>query len=306
MFKNLTYSLVFILLAVAVISCGGSRQRSEAGLEYIHRIKNDGKKPQNGEIVVAQMLLIAKNKGKDTILRNTYTEPQPFATPYQVDPKADPIVKSLGIVSAGDSITFFVPIDSLLKGAPRPPFVDAASEVRIEVKVIKIQTQEEYGKEMQAKMMEAQAEMQKKQEAQKPLDEEIIKKYVADNKLAATRTESGLYYMITAPGTGDSPKQGESVSIHYTGYLMNGEKFDSSLDRGQTFDFPFQSGQTIRGFDEGVGFMKKGGKATLIIPSHLAYGGQANGKIPAFAILRFELELVDIKPAGTNPTPPQQ
>jgi FKBP-type peptidyl-prolyl cis-trans isomerase FkpA len=309
MFKSLTYALAFILFAIAVISCGGSRQKSEAGIDYIYHTKGDGKKPQNGDVITAHMMLYVKNKGKDSILRNTYNEPQPFAMPYQINPMADPIAKSMGMVSAGDSLTFFVPLDSLLKGAPRPAYIDSASEMRVVMKVIKIQSNEEYSKEMQAKMMEMQAEMQKKQEAQKPIDEEIIKKYVADNKLQATRTESGLYYVINTPGAGENPKQGENVAVHYTGYLLDGKKFDSSLDRGETLNFAHLSGQMIKGFDEGVAMLKKGGKATLLLPSHLAYGGQAagGGAIPAFSVLRFEIELVDInpQPQGTTPTPQQ-
>jgi FKBP-type peptidyl-prolyl cis-trans isomerase FkpA len=306
MFKNLTYSFVFVLLVAAIVGCGG-KEKTDAGIAYTFHVKNEGKKAQNGDVITAQMLIHAKTKaGKDTTLTDTYKMGQPFVARYEVAPTINPIIKSFGILSEGDSVTFFVPIDTLVKGsAGVPPFLEAGSETRIIMKVLKIQNGEDYSKEMQAKMMEQQAEMQKKQEAQIPIDEETIKKYVADNKLNATRSQSGLYYAISSPGTGEKPKEGETVTVHYTGYLIDGKKFDSSFDRGQPADFPFQQGATVQGFYEGLSLLKKGGKATIIMPSHLGYGGggQPQAGIAPFSILRFEVELVDIK-AG-SPVPQQ-
>ena len=307
MFKNLTYSFVFILLAVAIFSCGG-KEKTDAGVAYTFHVKNDGKKAQNGDIITAEMIIYAKTKsGNDTTLSDTYKQGQPFVARYEVTPMINPIIKSFGILSTGDSITFFVPIDTLIKGAPNvPAFVVPGSETRIVMKVLSIKTNEEYSQEMQKKMMEMQAEMQKKQEAQMPIDEEAIKKYVADNKLNATRSQSGLYYVISNPGTGEKPKEGEMVTLNYSGYLLDGKKFDSSFDRGQPADFPFQQGATVQGFYEGLSMLKKGAKATLIMPSHLGYGGngQPQAGIAPFSILRFEVEIIAIKPAG-SPTPQQ-
>ena len=98
--------------------------------------------------------------------------------------------------------------------------------------------------------------------------------------------------------SGARPKAGESVSVHYTGWLKSGQKFDSSHDRGQPLEFPIGRGRVIKGWDEGVGTMRVGGKRKLIIPAHLGYGDQgAGGVIPPGATLIFEVELVGIKTA---------
>jgi peptidylprolyl isomerase len=106
-------------------------------------------------------------------------------------------------------------------------------------------------------------------------------------------TSSGLRYMDERVGTGDSPQTGQRVTVHYTGWLTNGTKFDSSVDRGQPFQFPLGQGQVIRGWDEGVATMKVGGKRRLIIPADLAYGPQGRPPtIPQNATLIFDVELL--------------
>ena len=114
-------------------------------------------------------------------------------------------------------------------------------------------------------------------------------------------TASGLQIIDTKPGTGASPKSGQTCVMHYTGWLYEngakGKKFDSSVDRGQPFEFKIGQHQVIAGWDEGVASMKVGGKRTLIIPPALGYGatGVGNGLIPPNATLLFDVELLAIK-----------
>ena len=113
-------------------------------------------------------------------------------------------------------------------------------------------------------------------------------------------TESGLQYLDTVEGSGASPVKGKTCVMHYTGWLWDGKakgaKFDSSVDRGQPFEFTIGVGQVIKGWDEGVGTMNVGGKRTLIIPSALGYGSRgAGGVIPPNATLCFDVELLGIK-----------
>jgi len=113
-------------------------------------------------------------------------------------------------------------------------------------------------------------------------------------------TPDGLQIIDLKVGTGASPKKGQTVVVHYTGWLYTdgkkGAKFDSSVDRGQPFEFPIGQQQVIPGWDEGVATMKVGGKRTLIIPSELAYGSNgAGGVIPPNATLIFDVELLRIK-----------
>lgn len=118
--------------------------------------------------------------------------------------------------------------------------------------------------------------------------------------LAEETTASGLKIIDTEVGTGASPTTGQTCVMHYTGWLYeNGEKtkkFDSSVDRGEPFEFPIGTGRVIQGWDEGVATMKVGGKRTLIIPPSLGYGASgAGGVIPPNATLIFDVELLDIK-----------
>jgi len=109
-------------------------------------------------------------------------------------------------------------------------------------------------------------------------------------------TASGLKYVDETIGTGDSPRAGQTVTVHYTGTLESGKKFDSSKDRDEPFTFTIGVGQVIKGWDEGVASMKVGGKRKLIIPSELGYGSRgAGGVIPPNATLLFDVELISIK-----------
>jgi peptidylprolyl isomerase len=109
-------------------------------------------------------------------------------------------------------------------------------------------------------------------------------------------TPSGLQYRDITVGNGEAARDGATAVVHYTGWLLDGTKFDSSLDAGTPFEFVIGAGRVIKGWDEGVGSMKVGGKRELVIPPNLAYGQRSVGSIiPAGATLKFEVELLDLK-----------
>lgn len=115
------------------------------------------------------------------------------------------------------------------------------------------------------------------------------------------RTASGLRYIDIRQGTGAQPLRGQTVVVHYTGWLFEngqrGRKFDSSKDRNEPFEFPVGMGRVVKGWDEGVGSMKVGGSRTLIVPPELGYGarGAGGGAVPPNATMLFEVELLGIK-----------
>lgn len=118
---------------------------------------------------------------------------------------------------------------------------------------------------------------------------------MAEEKEKTVTTDSGLQYVDLVEGDGASPKTGQTVSVHYTGTLKDGTKFDSSRDRNSPLQFKIGVGQVIQGWDEGVGTMKVGGRRKLIIPPDLGYGSQGAGAvIPPNATLIFDVELLNI------------
>ncbi len=117
----------------------------------------------------------------------------------------------------------------------------------------------------------------------------------ADKEEVVT-TKTGLQYVDIKVGEGTLPKLGDTVVVHYTGWLEDGTKFDSSVDRGEPFSFPIGMGRVILGWDEGVSTMRVGGVRKLIIPPDLGYGARgAGGVIPPNATLIFEVELLEIR-----------
>jgi FKBP-type peptidyl-prolyl cis-trans isomerase len=118
----------------------------------------------------------------------------------------------------------------------------------------------------------------------------------AVDSASLTKTGSGLQYQDVAVGNGAEAKQGQTAVVHYTGWLTDGTKFDSSRDRGEPFSFPIGAGQVIPGWDEGVAGMKVGGRRKLVIPANLGYGEVgAPPVIPPGATLVFDVELVDVQ-----------
>jgi FKBP-type peptidyl-prolyl cis-trans isomerase len=138
-----------------------------------------------------------------------------------------------------------------------------------------------------------------------PVRKPAVKKPMTSTNLSsgAVKTPSGLIFLLTRKGTGALPKAGQTVSVHYTGTLTDGTKFDSSRDRGEPIEFPIGQGRVIKGWDEGIARMHVGDQAILVIPPSIGYGSRgAGGVIPPDATLIFIVELVGVKDAapGSN------
>jgi FKBP-type peptidyl-prolyl cis-trans isomerase len=131
------------------------------------------------------------------------------------------------------------------------------------------------------------------QEAERLAADEL--RLIQDKFGNATVTPSGMRFIVRQPGSGSPPSVGAQVVAHYHGTLLNGQKFDSSYDRGEPFAFRVGTGAVIKGWDEAFLTMKEGERRTLVIPWWLAYGERGTGKIPPRATLVFEVELVAIR-----------
>lgn len=136
------------------------------------------------------------------------------------------------------------------------------------------------------------------QPAQPPLIAQALANNASEKKVEASEnyvtTDSGLKYLDMVEGTGELPQAGQKVTVHYTGTLEDGSKFDSSRDRGQPFAFTLGAGQVIKGWDEGLATMKVGGRRQLVIPPELGYGSRGIGPIPPNSTLIFDVELLKV------------
>lgn len=276
---------------VVLASCNKKYETSPTGLKYIVYKDSAGVTAKFDDLLMINFQMVAKNKGKDTVLKDTWKDGQPVPIVVQKSNFKGSLEEGLLMLSAGDSASFQVNADSLfLKTfmAMRPPFIDSVSDITFNMKIIKIQSREEYSKEQQ-KMME------QKMSGQKAIDDQLIADYIKQNNLVAQQTGSGLYYIVTKPGKGKNAEAGKTVSVNYTGMLIDGTVFDSSTGKSP-IEFQLGMGQVIPGWDEGLTLLNQGAQAKLIIPSRLGYGPmQMSDKIPANSVLLFDVELVGVK-----------
>lgn len=278
----------FVAIAVTMLSIGCQTEEfqvSEDGYQYKYIVKGEGEIPKDGEFVRYN---IKQMNEKDSVFFET-TPDQPAVIPCNTAQweEAGPLFKALQTIKEGDSVLIKIPTKSLFEGSPQgvPPFLNPEGDVTFCIGASKIMTQEEM-----------QAEAEEASEKQFEVDVEIIEAYLAENNIEAQSTDSGLRYVIDSEGSGTNPAPGDSVSVHYTGTLLDGTKFDSSVDRDEPFDFVIGRGQVIRGWDEGIALLKPGSKGTLYIPSALAYGNRAAGSdIKPNSVLKFDVELLDVK-----------
>lgn len=214
---------------------------------------------------------------------------------------------ALAMMSVGDSASFLVSVDSMYKSREMPPFLTKGTMITYDVVLQKITAKSEV-EAQQKKQMEEQQVMMAKMQAEEAT---TLAKYLADNKITAKPTESGLYYIETKKGNGKKPNPGDVVKVNYTGRTLDGKIFDTSFEaiakeagvfdeRRKPYDpieFPLAQRQVIQGWEEGLLLMSPGAKGQLIIPSALGYGAQGGGPIPPFSPLIFDLELISVTAA---------
>ena len=236
-------------------------------------------------------------KIKDSVLFDSrkMNNDKPIETPVNKPQQSGDIMEGFPLLTEGDSVVFEIAIDSLAKGQALPPFAKSGDILQFAVKILTVQTKEEF-------------EKSKKEASKKQMDsdDKAIADYIKANNLTATKTASGMYYVITTPGSGANATQGQEVTMNYTGMTLNGKKFDSNEDPAfqhvEPFTFKLGTGQVIPGWDEGIALLNKGAKAKLLIPSPLAYGERAMpgspanpDGIPANSVLIFDVEVKNIK-----------
>ncbi|MFY8171324.1 MAG: FKBP-type peptidyl-prolyl cis-trans isomerase [Sphingobacteriaceae bacterium] len=285
--KNLKIIIACLLLAsFAQAQKAVKYSKSKTtGLSYVMHKSNKGPKLKLDDVVT---LNLKYSTSKDSLVFDSWKMGKPIQLKIAKASFKGDLMDGLTLLTVGDSASFLINADSLFTktfGAPRPAFIDSSSFLSFTVKIISTTTDA---------ALKAEELKLEKENAMK--EDEVIAKYIAEKQITPSKSSSGLMYIVSEPGTGEQAQAGKTVKVHYTGRLLDGTKFDSSLDRNEPIEFKLGQGMVIKGWDEGIALLKVGGKALLIIPSNLAYGSRgAGGVIPPFSPLTFEVELVSVQ-----------
>jgi len=217
---------------------------------------------------------------KDSSLGSSRQMGKPFPFKVTQAKSAYALENALLMLKVGDSALVNVNSDKYFaeNGGEqnRPPFIPKGTDLTYRIKIYSLIDMNKIAKEAEAK----------------------VEAFIAERKLTTTKYDNGLRVAMLREGTGEFPKNGDNVTVHYRGTLLDGTQFDASYDRNQPFTFKVGTRQVIMGWEEGIPKIKIGGKAMLIIPSELGYGERgAGGSIPPNSTLVFEVEVLDSKPA---------
>ena len=293
-----------MLLAGATSSCNTTEkspypgyEKTADGLYYKFHEKCDGETPKIGDLMEVGIHCTV-NDSVDIIpnMKNMMQLMEPLF--------AGDIFAGLSMMHKGDSASFIVNIDSTFIKMYRQPSLPAEFKptdiLRYDIRMNDFFPEIVYLQRIAHDIQERNAERIANIKSSYP--EETVKAakaletYMQKNGIVAEPTESGLCYVTTEEGTGEKPEVGRMVKVHYTGKLLDGTVFDSSIERGEPIAFHLGVGRVIPGWDEGIGMMRKGEKGVLYIPYYLAYGESGSGEmIPPFSNLMFEVELVDFE-----------
>ena len=309
--KQLTF--IIAIMAIVFTACGQKEfVTTETGLEYLKVEEGSGERPNNGDFV---LMNIAYYDEHDNKIFSSVDSGEPIPLNYvdSIFTNNGSLEEGFKLCGKGDSLILKIKAKTLFEESfkrPLPDTLNADGLISIYLGVDNILTQEEFQafRMERAEKAREKAELASKEQLQK--DIETIDAYLKDNGIDAETTEEGLRYVITTPGNNEKPATGNTVVVNYTGKLLDGTMFDSSVeedakeggvyregrDYGIPFEFPLGQGRVIKGWDLGIALLSKGTKATLYIPSSLGYGARGAGaSIGPNSILVFDVELIDFK-----------
>ena len=289
---------------LGLVSCNKSEfegyEKAENGLYYQFFTHNEsGIKPTEGDGIAFKYVFKLQSNDSVIISSANVSQDGSGVTRFMM-PKSSfvgSLEDAMMMMSVNDSASFIVSADSFYLRTQRaqalPSFIKPGEKLKVDIKLMEIKTKKELD------------ENQKKQEAEiaalEAQEKPKMDAYLVANNITTPPTKSGLIFIETQKGKGTAhPSATDEVTVHYTGTLIDGTKFDSSVDRGEPAKFMLQ--QLVPGWIEGIQLMTKGSKAKMIIPSSLGWGASGAGsQIPPFATVLFEVELIDFKPAPAAP-----
>jgi len=292
------------LAAIGFAGCNGGFKQGEGGMLYNIHTEKSATKIKEGDFIAAYV--VVKNDA-DSIIFNSYDGNQPQYLIVEKPQFKGDMMDAFKLIGEGDSVTVKTVADSAFKaGQPRPEKFKSSKYVVYDLKINKVIPKGTLTDEVFQRTISTYIRGQV--ENVKKLEPANIKKYLDANKLNLTKTDSGLYYVITKQGAGANIAAGDTAVVKYVGKLFNGKVFDTNIREEavkgkldhiaerpfQPIRFPVGVHQVIAGWDQGLQLLNKGAKATFVIPSALGYGEQGNQVIPGNSPLVFEVELVDI------------
>ncbi len=293
--KNL--KLLFLIFAVGFFAACGPAEKeyteTASGLKYKFHERTGEDLAELFKILSLDM--VYRNKADDSILFDSRTADMPVYIELIEPEYPGDIYEGLALMAEGDSASFILDAESFFVYTAgmgqMPEFLEPGNELLFNIKLRRVMSEEEFMIEQQQMVEERMRESEDLADAEEGLRDD----YLMEHDITQEPLESGLYFIEKEPGTGAEATPGSTVSVHYEGRLLDGTVFDSSYERGEPIEFVLGEGQVIRGWDEGINLMRVGGKARLVIPSHLAYGERGAGQtIPPFSTLIFDVELVDV------------
>ncbi len=291
--RSFQFMLLSLFIVLFTSFCGNTNyKKTNSGVEYKILKNGKGKKVQEGDFLTLHVIRYMA----DSLIFDSHKS-QPDVVQYQKSPNPQQkynLLDVLALVSVGDSVALRVPLDSIFKDVPnKPSFYKKGAYAKIFLTVIDAKNQAQQAKETEAKKSELVKSLIEKAKADKP----AIEEFVAKNKLTGSFNQQGVFVITTKEGSGAIIAADTTISVIYTGKLLNGTTFDSNVDRVKKdknafLTFKAGLGQLIPGFDYSLLGLKKGSHVRFIIPSALAYGEQGAGdKIPPHSILDFYVEI---------------
>ncbi|MEA1875133.1 MAG: FKBP-type peptidyl-prolyl cis-trans isomerase [Bacteroidota bacterium] len=285
--------LIYLLSLLFIVSCKNQNtdndnfKTADSGLQYqLHESFPNNKKPVTNDVVILDLiyettdgvLLFDSHNSDRTYMQTIKGATHPGGS----------LEDGLNMMNIGDSASFKINAQDFYRFSLRqeklPKNVSLKDDIVVHVRMINILKKEDYS-----------SHLDKNYHYSETKEMELLENYLNITNVTVTPTESGLYYVPIQAGSDETAKPGDKISVHYTGSLISGKVFDSSIGKSP-FQFTLGAGQVIPGWEEGIAMMKKGEKAKLIIPSKLAYGKRGRGQdILPYSSLVFDIELINIQ-----------
>lgn len=313
---NTFKAILAVIIIAGLSSCSNEERKTPSGLTYTVIEEGDGEAVEDGQYLMMNMLYKDET---DSVWVTTADRGIPIVVPKndsvwsQSEGSIEQIFNEL---KKGDSVSFDIPIKDFFANTVKtevPAEINEEGTLTFHIGVSDVLNEDEIMEWQQEMMKKQQAKMQAEAEGQLTEDVATIEAYLEENNIDAEKTESGIFYVIKEEGNGQQAAAGDTVSVNYAGHVLDGPYFDTNIEEVakeeglfneqraeangyEPLEFKLGQGRVIKGWDEGIALLQEGDKATLYIPSPLAYGpNQRSKEIVANSILVFDVELVDVK-----------